>query len=389
MRGLCSIVLIASCIGCITPYFPELISEQLNLLVVDGSISADGNASVVLSRSIDMNASMLYIPAETGATVTIESSSGKIFSLTEAHEGTYTASDLDVNSEDKYMLHIITSKGDEYRSSDMQIFHTPPIDSVYWVVSADGNNIEVRVNAKDQNENATGFYLWDCLETYQYHSALHSSYKFLGLKAVQRLPEEEVYTCWLDELVPSTFFDTHILTEPTIAGAVVQVIPQFSKKISVRYSILVRQRAINEEEYFFRSQLKMSTNNTGSLYAVTPGSIVGNVRSVTNPDEYVLGYFTAKEVTTRRFFINYNELPGKFKLQNKQLCDTEVTCSIDAEILNSGQTNCVNKNTLSENVPITGITTNNAGEQVGFMFTSPQCGDCRAWGGTTTKPPFW
>jgi hypothetical protein len=388
MRGLWFIMLLALCIGCIEPYVPDIISEQLNLLVVDGSISSDGNASVTLSRSVDMNTSPLSIPVEEGATVEIGSSSGKTFQLQEEPAGTYRASDLDLDADEKFTLSIKTSDGKEYHSDEVVMYETPEIDSVYWVVGASGNTIEIRVNSKDKNLDSTGFYLWDCIETYEYTAAIYSKYKFVNKKAIERLlPEEDVYTCWLDELLPSSTFDTHILTEPTIAGVPVQVVKQFSKKISVRYSILVRQRIISEEEYSFRSRLKTTTDNTGSIFAVTPASVVGNIHSVDNPDKFVLGYFRAQDVKTRRFFMDKDELPAKFKLQEVAPCRTEESCHFDQPPM--GPSTCVDVAILSDASPITGVLTNSKNEEVAYIFTTPQCGDCRAWGGTTTKPPFW
>lgn len=387
MRGIRSVVFLAICISCIDPYDPRLNSYDLNMLVVDGGINSDGTASVLLNRSVDMTMSSLLNPKESNATVTIKSSSGEIYTLNETAEGVYKAADLKVNDNDRFTLNITTSSGSHYQSDDMKIYSTPAIDSVYWVVAPNGQNLEIRVDAKDSNPEATGYYLWDCTETYQYHAQVHSAYMLVNHKAVTRMPEEEVYTCWKDGIVPSTVFTTNDLTQNRISAIPIASIEKYSRKISVKYSILVRQRAISEAEYTFRSQLKKSNEQTGGIFSVLPGSVVSNVHSIENPNEFVLGYFRAQDVKQRRIFIDYDDLPGDFQQQIPIKCTLEDTCP-------TGQPppviyNCVNIMALGSGAMITGVITNSNREQISVTFTSSECADCRSWGGTTTKPLFW
>src|ERR1044072_92007 len=95
------IVVVLMCVGCLDPYSPPASSGNLNALVVDGFIDANGSASVKLTRSIPLDA-YTDIPKEPGATVTIESSGGEMFSLHEDDIGSYSANGLAVDKTSTY-----------------------------------------------------------------------------------------------------------------------------------------------------------------------------------------------------------------------------------------------------------------------------------------------
>ncbi len=385
MRGLRSVWVLIFCIGCLDPYRPDVANDDLKLLVVDGYINSDGNATVKLSRSIPLYAFGIA-PFEKGATVTIESSAGDVFSLSEEDEGTYTSSNLHVNFDDEYTLKIITSVGQEYHSEKVKMYATPEVDRIYYDVAPTGDHLRILVDSRDDNPGATGFYLWDCIETYEYHAPIHSAYKFVNKTAIQRLPEEEVYVCYKDEVVPSVVGDVNRLSENIIRAQEVVTIPKYSRKISARYSVLVRQRAISEDEYKFRQQILQTTQLQGSLFATVPGPVTGNVHSITNGDEFVLGYFRAQEVKEKRFFITRGELPGAFWPQKVSDCQAETSCFRGRPQV--GPKLCIDIDDLSDSAVIIDVVNVNSTEYA-YVFAAPECGDCRALGGTTTRPSFW
>jgi len=384
MRRQLSLLFLALCVACVEAYVPSVNLNSLTALVVDGYIASNGTASVKLSHSIPTTAKD-YFPLERNATVTIQSSSGKIFSLQEGDSAVYAASNLPLSNNETYTLHIKTSKGDEYRSDEIRILPSPAIDDVFFTVSSSGNEIEVRLDAADTNPDATGFYLWDCIETYEYHAPFYAGWKLVNHQPVERQPDEVLYTCWRDVKKPSVIYSTNALVRNVISQQVVSVIPKGSDKLTVRYSVLIRQRAISEGEYNFRKQLQNTTEQTGSIFSVIPGSVVSNVHSVNNEEEYVLGYFHGKDVVERRFFIDRTELPESFRVPiDKKNCEIYETCPVGG-----GGFNCIPVEQLSDNALITSANTNESGVILNYNYTISACGDCTYQGGTTTKPSFW
>jgi hypothetical protein len=385
MRCLRSIILILIlAAGCVDPYYPKLNKEDLNALVVDGFIDQDGSASVSLSRSIEVDVNSDATP-EHGAVVIIKSSDGSEFDLVEENAGTYSASNLEVGMDSKYTLYIKTLDGDEYQSDQMQIYPTPPIDSIYFTVAPSGDHVDINISTRD-NYAGTGYYLWNGFETYQYHAFTYSGYKFIDHLAIERTPEEQIYTCWRTLPITPVMGSTHNLSRNVINAQRVQSIDKSSVKFQVRYSILVQQRVISEEEYDFRVQLQKSTELQGSLFSTIPGAVVSNVHSINNRGEYVLGYFRGQQTQRRRLFIDQSELPGDFRVsQPYPNCQQEKTCEIGQIACSDGVPIFV----LGNETIITSGISDASGNVVAYYFVASDCGDCRAKGGVTRKPDFW
>lgn len=384
MRGLRSIVILLCCVGCLEPYYPKLNTSSLGALVVDGFVGTDGTARVKLSRSIELDANGRS-PLEKGAQVSIESSNGDVFSLSE-NDSLYASSGLNIPIDQQYTLHIRTADGSEYVSDDVSIFPTPPIDNVHFGTGPTGGDIEVYVDTHD-SENATGYYLWDCVETYEYHAPMYAGFKLVNGKVDEREEDELLYFCWRSDIIPSVVASTHHLSENIVSKQKLVSLQKGSPELSVRYSILVTQRVVSEAEYAFRQQLQKSTEQLGSLFAVIPGTVISNVRSL-NGDEYVLGYFRGQQLQEKRIFIDQQDLPEDFRLPHSLGgCQTEVTCSVDPPC--KPCYNCIDVTTLGSNTLITTANTDGRGVVESYNVVNSACGDCTLRGGVTKAPDFW
>jgi len=365
---------------------PPLNDDTSKFLVVDGNISADGSATVRLARSTPLTHAD-YFPLERNALVTIETSSGEAFDLIEGDSATYLASDLSFNEKDRFTLDIKTKDGREYRSDEVELYPTPPIDNISWDITPARDLLEIRVDAVDTNPDATGLYLWDCIETYQYHAAVFSGLKIVNGTPTEREPDELYYMCWRNVTRPAVTLNTNYLADNVISKFTVARLEKDDDKLMIRYSLLVKQRAVSEAEYAFRTQLQNSTEQQGTLFSVIPGTVVGNIHSTTDPNEYVLGYFRAQDVKERRVFIDYDELPEDFQFQKgiPGDCEPRKTCMIPG-----GQGwDCTTVENLGSDALITSANTNGAGVIQSYNWVTRACGDCRYFGGTTVIPPFW
>lgn len=362
--------------------------RSLTAIVVDGYLSTDGTAQVKLTRSIPLTDGG-WAPNEKHANVTIESSAGDIYSLTEGDSALYTAAGIPVSFDAQYTLHIRTADGSEYTSDQVQAYPTPPIDNIFYTLGAGRETFEVRIDATDPNPDATGYYLWDCIETYEYHAPVFAGYKIVNGQPIERDPSEVVYTCWRDVTNPSVVLDANYLEENDIQAQRVVIVGNNSPKLAIKYSVLVKQRAISEAEYAFRTQLQKSNEQQGNLFSVVPGAVVGNVHSA-DPEEYVLGYFRAQDVTERRLFIERWDLPDGFFIQPPSpSCQTEKTCDIGPGPGRVQQFGCFTVDMLGPSALVTSANTNGAGVVESYNFVIAACGDCRYYGGTTTRPSFW
>src|SRR5450631_1260526 len=198
-------------IGCKKPYNPPAIQVDNKFLVIDGTLinSADSPSVFTLSRTIKLTDTTFSSAAETGATVSVDGSSGESYPFTEQAGGVYKSNPVLLNPANKYRLKIITSSGDQYLSDFVEVQQTPPIDSITWQQQ---NDVMLYVNTHDASGN-TKYYRWDFTETWQYRAPLKSE---LGVENgliyyVEDRPNDQKYNCW------STDNSTEILAGSSIS----------------------------------------------------------------------------------------------------------------------------------------------------------------------------
>ena len=292
LAGLLTFMLILE--GCIEPYDPPLDNNDINLLVVDGFLDATaGIATVSLSRSLPVNAESA-VPVESGAQVSIEDGEGVIYPLAETQDGTYQGLIANANSEQRYRLTIRTRGAREYSSDFVTLVETPAIDSVTWAIK--DNGVEFYVTTHDPS-NTSRYYRWKYVETYEYNIDFNSLLVFEGDEIVARPPDESIFTCWTTtESTDIILGSTRRLEESVVNRFPVTYVRGGSIKLRVRYSLLVQQQALTEEAYAYWSNLEKSTEHLGGLFDPLPSEVSGNIHSLSNPSETVIGFLLAKAV---------------------------------------------------------------------------------------------
>jgi hypothetical protein len=371
-------------ISCVEPFTPKVAQENLNILVVDGFVNAtDRSATVRLSRSQPISELETADP-ETKATVIINASTGNSYSLLEKNLGEYKLKDLVIDKTALYTLRITTASGREYVSDTISIKATPPVDSLGFSISSNGEILSVHVNTHD-SERKTRYYGWDYIETYQYYASDSSQYKFVKKVPLPRTAEESIFSCWQNEDPTSISIGTSIrLADDVINRKSILSIPKGSPKISIRYSVLVKQRALTLLEYTYLDDLRKTTESLGGIFGTTPITVLGNIHSITDKNEPVLGFFSGAEIKEKRFFIEYLDMPPEFRTLRDVGCNTELSCPIFPDPTAGPPLFCVSLNELPDNTIILRLLDQNF-----YEFTTPECGDCRIQGGTTKRPDFW
>lgn len=74
------------------------------------------------------------------------------------------------------------------------------------------------------------------------------------------------------------------------------------------YYITVYQQSLTPEAYRYWDQLRQNANPGSGLFEPTPGSVQGNVQSIDDPGETVLGFFFATQTDTIRWLIRPGEV---------------------------------------------------------------------------------
>ena len=361
-------VLLLSLIGCKKPYEPPAILSADNLLVVDGVINANpgGETSIILSRTRRLTDTMEFV-AEAGARVSIESNHNENFLLNEKPEGKYTSNPLALAAGKQYRLRIRTADGTEYESEFVSLLQTPPIDSVTW---NQDQHVFIYVNTHDPQNN-TRYYRWDFVETWEYHSVYESILEFVNGQIVFRDPANYVDRCYDSAAAPSILTSSTVrLAEDIVKDFQINRIERNSDKISVRYSILVKQYALTRKAFDYWQIVRKNAEDLGTLFDAQPAQLFGNIRNINNKNEPVIGYISGAAVQEKRIFIRRAQLEGE---QNQPMCNEIFTTPAEA-------VSYLKDPNISPAYNTTGG---------GVVLAKTLCVDCRTKGGTTTKPLYW
>ena len=358
-----SLMLIAD--SCVTEYLP-VINEQKELLVVEGLITDQPGADTIkLSRSLPFGKKSEANPV-TGCIVNISDDLGNTSVLREVYVGIYITDSSTFRGEigRTYTLQIRTVNGGNYESIPMEMKPVPPIDSVYYektvIKEREGfyhgiDGCQIYLDTYDPSDNCK-FYRWDYSEIWEF-----------------RLPYFVANrTCWISESsgiinIKSTaaFDEARIIRQP------VTFITNITDRLKRKYSILVNQYSLNEDEFIYWEKMQNLTVNAGGLYDIIPSSIPGNMMSVENPSEKVLGYFSVSAKSFRRIFIK-DDFEGIIDLYNNCITGTVFTPTPEG----LGVSIWILEDHLDHAVPFW-IVTDKKG-----------CADCTTRG-SNKKPPFW
>lgn len=369
------LLLTAIMAGCKDKFTADLPSTQKNLLVVEGNLvpGTGETSSVTLTRTFSMADTGRVRPV-LNAMMTVEAKDGSVVGqLPHTSPGSYTGQ-LNLSLGKEYRLRIRTTDGRTYLSDYVLTKASPPIDSLEWEEYKEG--IRIYVNTKDPANNSW-YYKWHYEETWAIHSVYNSPYKYVPVMVVMRTPAEMVYECWKSKTSTDLFLGTSSnLTADVINKAPLHAIEKNSERLSVRYSVLVKQTVLSKQAYDYLQIMKRNTENLGSVFDAQPSQLKGNIMCLTNPEEEVIGFLTASTVTEKRIFVSSYEVPwSHFTMSCEERTIANNPTALSAE--------------MPFYIPIYPVENPQTGAILAWQAATPRCVDCTLRGGTLTKPSFW
>jgi hypothetical protein len=362
---------------CVQQYVSPYKSPVTGYLVVEGLISGNGPTQYSLSRSIPLPGDST-IPVVTGAQMQVEGSDNSVFPLTEQGNGQYGIDSLPLTTAVQYRLRISIPTGETYLSSFVPYKPTPPIDSVNWIYNPI-TGVTVYVNTHDPT-NSTRYYQWTYDQTYEYYAAENSEYIYLPATetVVARTPAQEIFYCWMDAPLTNILIGTSDkLAQDKIYEFPLVNIPLNSQPLSVEYSILVNQYALTDSAYNFLTMMLQNTESLGSIFDIQPSQIIGNIHSLSNPAEPVIGFISASTLQQERIFISRNQIGNWAWVFECGMKDTIVPNNEASNAHFFGQLGFI---------PLNPTPTPPPGSWYANLFN---CVDCTLQGGTTQKPSYW
>lgn len=284
-------------------------------LVVEGIInSGTGPTKINLTRTTKLVDSF-NINYVVGATVTVQGDNNTSFTLPQTAPGEYSSPQLPINSNQKYRLYVKTKEGKEYQSEYLPVKKTPQIDSISW---ERGDGVQIYANTHDASGN-TRYYKWEYEETWEFHSAFTSSLHYVpagpGKVVVAyrfpttRSPDMSFFTCWQGERSSRLLIASTAKLQKDTTHFQLTNIPAASWKLSVLYTIKVRQAALSANGFEYLQRMKKNTEQTGSIFDAQPSELRGNIKCLTNLAEPVVGFLEVSDIWEKRIWISSSEVP--------------------------------------------------------------------------------
>lgn len=379
--------------SCIEPFEYELIDEGGSpLIVVDGLLTNEEKMhSVRLSYTSGLGINNLTTINE--ATVTIESGDGDVVTLTERQPGNYvTSSAYQGIVGQSYRLRIKTKNGHEYLSAEELLNEAPPIDTLYGkyvqLPSEERaellNGVQLFIESDwNDYEVSTFRYVWE--ETYEWRVPYPSEYVYIPktAEAIQREKTDlqSVEVCFRGDTSTALLLgSTFSLNNAKLTEFPVHFINENDANLSFKTAVNVKQFALSNATYQYYKRLKENNESGGSLFDKQKGNISGNIKSLSDPKELVMGNFDVSGVSAKMaFFEPKTFLSDGLKVNyGPDYCGIDID-SISALALEGYVTDDRNARKI--------IWTYDSDLQLYFMI-SENCSDCRILGNIEV-PDFW
>jgi hypothetical protein len=135
---------------------------------------------------------------------------------------------------------------------------------------------------------------------------------------------------------------------------------------------------LTQEAYQYWVATIKNSENMGSLYAPIPSRVIGNIYSVSNPNEPVIGYFSASSIESNRVSLTRDDVPAPATYDP----DGYENCGDSFVPVGS-------ESTLSAVLIVDKRYDIVTQKLQGYIVSNRDCIDCREKGGTTTRPPYW
>ncbi len=390
--------------SCVEPF--EVATQSFeDILVVEATITNELKyQEIKLGRTYRLEDEGLAY--EINANVTVVDDAQNTYNFQEIDSGKYrSVSQFSVLPDRNYQLLITTTSGKEYASVPTKLTSISSDFNISAIKETNINGVEgitIYADSYDPSGNSK-YYRFAYEETYKIIAPYWSPLDAFGvsplpsssdpppLHEVYTLPRtQEEETCYKTlESTEILQIDTNLLIEDRVTKFPVKFLPKDDFKITHRYSILARQFVQSLEASTFYKTLNKFSGSESLFSQQQQGFIVGNVYSVDNPDEKVIGYFEVASALTQRIFFNFEDFfPNEPKPPHIVECDVIAPDLDDYSQFGSPEFSPLIQLLLYQefkfvdfNDPLVNI--NNP-----YFIVRKECGDCTSLG-SNIRPDFW
>jgi Domain of unknown function (DUF4249) len=274
-------------------------------LIVDGFISdLPGPYTVKLFNSLTYTSSDITTPVS-GASVELFDDKGSNYRLKENFSGYYetdSASVIGVAGR-SYYVKIRLANGKQYVSKPEILPKSVPIDTVYASFGLLRFNVSIQSKDPSVTEN---YYRWKWTH---YRFTKLCLERFYGNQGVNYKEEADCCEqCWKFETPRG---DLYVNADDIFNGkSFKQPVGSVIYNSTDPYFMLIEQQSLTKETYQFWKGVDSQIKNSGGIFDNPPALINGNIVSVDDPNEQVLGIFSAIGIARKPYYLIRDNVPN-------------------------------------------------------------------------------
>lgn len=381
------ILLFGGLSACLEPFNPRIPDGETNLLVVEGRITNQpGPYTVRISKSAALNAENSFVTEIVN--ISIEEEDGIIETLIETSPGVYQTILLQGKADKRYRL-TFDYLGESYQSTWEKINTPSIIDDISFEVETretTGNDLEGAQFYIDSHGEKDGskYLRYELEETWKIGVSHSSFFDYIGNDNIE-VTKNPRHLCWTTGKQPGiNLATTEGLSENILSGHLLKFITGANERFTKRYSLLVKQYTLSEEEYLFWKVLQESNEELGNLFDKQPAKVIGNITNISEPKNTVLGYFSASGLHEKRIYINTTDVPPTLVTPRE---DCRLDSLFKLRLGSKYEGRLFSK--LETDFFIGFFFSDDGSALAGALTAPPMCSDCTFKGGQLNKPEFW
>lgn len=379
--------------SCVDPYQLETTNFE-EALVIEATLTNQLKyQQVKITKTYKLEQSQPIIVTDADVEVSDDSGNSYAFS---ASNGIYISDEaFQAEPGRKYKLRI-NSGGKIYESSTEMLSVSQPIESITTSVeSVNGQRgVQIKVNSFDPTGNSK-YYRFSYDETYKVVVPFWSEYVasvqsdgvsgFSVTDTIKLTPRTyEARTCYSTQKSTALIVTKTVgLSEDRILDFPIRFIKANDPIIKNRYSINVTQYVQSLAAYtFYETLSELSAAGENIFSQNQPGFFYGNITSISNPSEKVIGFFEVSGVSEKRIFFDFedvfpNDSPPPY------LYDCEIY-EYDSTAFGPGN----NQGSTLRSFITSGKVLYFDHAMPIYYVVKPQCGDCTSFS-SNVIPSFW
>lgn len=370
-------------IGCTEPYILETNTYE-EVLVVEATITNElKKQEITLTKTARFEDASTQI--EKGATIFITDNKGIRYDFKEESGKYISTTEFQAVSGKEYRLNIKTSDGRTFESSSETLTPINPMQNVTATVEPKDSlrGVAIKISSFDPT-NTSKYYRYEYEETYKIIAPKWVASKAVVLSetSIGIIPNPtNTRICYSSKKNTELLLTNTNYQNEDRVNFLVRFISDQNYIITHRYSILVKQYVESLPSYTYYSTLKKLSGSGSILYPTQPGFINGNIKSVNNENDKIIGFFDVASVSSKRIYFNYEDL-----FPRELAPPYYTTCDQDIYPLCFGPNPCrgydliqdIGRNKLAYQF----------NEGINYHMVHIECGDCTSFS-SNIKPLFW